>query len=141
MIVAIPMVTRYIDQARQDTFVDTAKSYIATVRYAYLNNELSCSGTAGKWYVSVDASKLEKGGASPWGNKAITSYVTIDVTAATTTSDQVTVYSYLGTDGTHGIKTLTAENALKRSSVSTSSAGTAAVPTGYTNCTYQASTS
>ena len=41
MIVAIPMVTRYIEQARRDTFVDTAKAYINAARYSYLNDDYS----------------------------------------------------------------------------------------------------
>ena len=47
MIVAIPMVTRYIEQARRDTFVDTAKAYINAARYAYLNDDYSMIEGAG----------------------------------------------------------------------------------------------
>lgn len=40
MIIAIPQVTKYIEQSRRDTFADTAKAYINAARYSYLNDEL-----------------------------------------------------------------------------------------------------
>lgn len=40
MLVAIPQVTKYIEQSRRDTFADTAKAYINGARYMYLNDEI-----------------------------------------------------------------------------------------------------
>ena len=44
MIVAIPQVTKYIEQAKRDTFADTARAYINSARYMYLNDELNSEG-------------------------------------------------------------------------------------------------
>lgn len=123
MIVAIPAITRYITQSRRDTFVDTAKSYINAVRYMYLNEELSncdTSGTGTDLYVQVSADMLEKGGVSPWGNKALTAYVRIQPNATATGK---TVYSFKGTDNNgHGIKDWVTEDNLSRDSVKTTGA-------------------
>lgn len=50
MMVAIPQVTKYINNSRKDAYVDTAKAYINGARYMLLNDEfqdcsLSESGT------------------------------------------------------------------------------------------------
>lgn len=39
MIVAIPMVTKYINNSRKDAFADSALSYINAARYSLLNDE------------------------------------------------------------------------------------------------------
>ena len=52
MMVAIPSVSRTIENSRRDTFADVAKSYINTIRSSVLADELEC-GTANK--ISVGA--------------------------------------------------------------------------------------
>ncbi len=94
MIVAIPMVTRYIEQARKDTFVDTAKAYINAARYAYLNDDLGCtSGDS----ATVPFKKLEvdNAGKSPFGGDLV-GYVVIKATVN-------------DTEGTGGIGTSSAK--------------------------------
>lgn len=43
MMVAIPAVTKYIDQAKKYAYVSTAKAYINSVRYSFLNDEYDCT--------------------------------------------------------------------------------------------------
>ncbi len=43
MIIAIPQVTKYIEQSRRDTFADTARVYVNSARYMYLNDEIEDS--------------------------------------------------------------------------------------------------
>ena len=49
MIIAIPMVSQYIRDAKRNAMVDLAKNYVNSARYAYLNGDYSNSGDdAGK---------------------------------------------------------------------------------------------
>ena len=104
MMVAIPSVSRTIENSRRDTFADVAKTYINTVRNAVLADELDCETTAGGGYDSkvnvaatpvgtyaflidtgvsgADASVksqtqdlMESGGLSSWGNSNVKGYV------------------------------------------------------------------
>ena len=52
MMVAIPSVSRTIENSRRDTFADVAKTYVNTVRNAVLADELECENTAGDGYTS-----------------------------------------------------------------------------------------
>ena len=45
MLVAIPAVSRTIENSRRDTFMDTAKAYINAIKNAVAADELSSSGT------------------------------------------------------------------------------------------------
>ena len=63
MIIAIPQVTKYIENAKKDTYADTAKAYINSARYMLLNDEFeTCTlpedgGEA--IYISLNAIYLE----------------------------------------------------------------------------------
>ena len=46
MMVAIPAVSRTIENSRRDTFADVAQNYLNTVRNAVLADEIECSKTA-----------------------------------------------------------------------------------------------
>ena len=70
MLVAIPAVSRTIENSRRDTFADNAKTYIETVRNAALADELSCtvdgknitySATPDGWYYYKICTKDETG--------------------------------------------------------------------------------
>lgn len=85
MLVAIPAVSKYIAQSRDNTYASTLKSYGKAVQTAYAAGELGCSSEKeGTYYVGLDAIKenlLDSGGGSPYpGNNEITGYVTISVT-------------------------------------------------------------
>ena len=71
MMVAIPNVTRTIENSRRDTFADVAQSYINSVRNSVLANELKCgsgstitdvAATPNGTYVSGDLREELAGG-------------------------------------------------------------------------------
>ena len=121
MLVAIPAVSRTIENSRRDTFADVAKTYINTIRNAVLADELSCAGVSsgatadGTYYYEIDSADpdtqelMESGGVSSWGNAAVTGYVKwvkTTTSGATASDDQrikTTYYVYLVDEGSHGI--------------------------------------
>ncbi len=82
MVVAIPAVTRTINNTRKDTYLNTAKQYVNQVKTLWAADGLLCTlsdGNAknssvtgdGTYYVetnSADDLLLEEGGKSPWKN-------------------------------------------------------------------------
>lgn len=129
MIIAVPMVTKYIKQAKQDAFVDTAKAYINSARYGYMNGDYTnseqsngtCatldSGTGGTIYIKFRYIEVDKTGGKSSFNKTIDqdkSYVKIVSTA----NGQYTYSVYMVDDGNNVIK-LTKESDLTRTSVTT----------------------
>ena len=107
MMVAIPAVSRTIENSRKDTFVDVAKQYANQVKTLWAADGLECkpltetdeskyvvssavdAGTASNpkyYYVVIDTANsddypvlLEQGGKSSWGNKNVTGYVKVKV--------------------------------------------------------------
>ena len=61
MMIAIPAMTRYIENSRKDTFLSTAKEYTNAVRNMWASDSLSCGGVsssavpAGTYYVCAYA--------------------------------------------------------------------------------------
>ena len=112
MLVAIPRVSKYIDNSRKDAFVDIAKAYIQDARYKVLNGEYTC--TSGQTIAFADLN-VEKGTKSPYSGKDILrnkSYVKVNE------SNGVYTYEVLMQDsGGNGWTESTAESALSRSSV------------------------
>lgn len=160
MLVAIPAVSRTIENSRRDTFTDVAKTYINTIRNAVLADELKC-GTAntsvgamanGKYFFKINTASgkdayqqtvdiMENGGQSSWSNADVEGYVEWEKKG--TGERTQTTYKILLVDaGAHGIATSTEETTITRSSVSTSTTvaandTTKAVTypsTGYTEC-------
>lgn len=79
MIVAIPQVTKYIENSKKSTYADTAKSYIDSARYMLLNDDFTTENEgstctlpeAGKTiYIKLSDIKLEKGGTNSSYGKA-----------------------------------------------------------------------
>ena len=121
MMVAIPTVSRTIENSRKDTFIDTAKSYINGAKNMWAADNLQC-GTylssavaAGTYYIVIDTNDaanhpmlLEQGGKSSWGSRHIKGYIKVVVTDAAVGGDssavsrKVTYYPVI-TDGVHGI--------------------------------------
>lgn len=157
MMVAIPAVSRTIENSRKDTFLDIAKQYANSAKTLWAADGIECSsdGTnytissalpAGNYYIAIDSSStnpavvlLEQGGKSPWGNRDVKGFVRIAVTDATggrVTSDYYVALS----DNTHGVKNATnSADGLKADSIKRSSVGTAtftdtAIPTGVYVC-------
>ena len=56
MMVAVPSVSRTIENSRRDTFADNALTYVNTVRNAVLADEVECkTPTSGASYVTASA--------------------------------------------------------------------------------------
>lgn len=144
MMVAIPAVSRTIENSRKDTFVDVAKQYANQVKTLWAADGLECKAlteadsaylvssavaTGKDYYVVIDTEHsddypvlLEQGGKSSWGNKNVKGYVRVHVTAS---GDRVkTDYFVALSDGTHAIK---ATNNPKRGSVSSATGTGSAV--------------
>ena len=156
MMVAIPSVSRTIENSRRDTFADVAKQYINTIRDAVLADELTCGTGAnaqsvgatpdGLYYYKIDTTAqgtkdlMESGGKSSWSNAEIKGYVAwwkettqaqTDTTGNVTKNGNTqTTYATLLVDaGQHGLDQFTKETDISRSKVTTS------VATNHTNYT------
>ena len=130
MMVAIPAMSRYIENSRRDTFLSTAKEYVNATRNMWASDSLECvtsvtggSGSSvesmvssgvdvGDWYVIIDTTNnntvnlLDQGGLSSWGNRDLKGYVRVHVEnigAAGSETDRRTTYFVALSDGTHGI--------------------------------------
>lgn len=144
MMVAIPAVSRTIENSRKDTFVDVAKQYANQVKTLWAADGLECKAlteaddkyvvssavAAGKdYYVVIDTEHsddypvlLEQGGKSSWGNANVKGYVRVNVTAA---GDRVKADYFVAlSDNTHAIKDT---NNPKRSSISSATGTGSAV--------------
>lgn len=153
MFVAIPAVSRTIENSRKDTFKDTAKQYVNQVKTLWASDGLMCvvdaggsklsssgitGGVAGQtFYVEIDSTKpwlLEQGGKSSWANKDVKGYVKINVKEEVEASGKTRVkteYSVAVTDGTHGIAD-TLYDSLVRGDVQ--NVTSAAIPSGSLMC-------
>ncbi len=133
MMVAIPSVTRTIENSRRDTYADLAKSYINTLRNSVLSDELTCgeydvgATPDGVYYFAIDSADqntkdlMESGGTSSWSNAAVSGYVAWEKksTAGTENQKTTTTYAiYLVDKGKHGIGSFTKEKEISRSKVS-----------------------
>ena len=145
MLVAIPVVSRITENARQVSLVDTAKAYVSSARTLWMSDNLTCGGTVasavpdGDYYILINTNDvaseklpklLEQGGQSAWGNKDLNGYVRVNVkTTDAVDSDgdgvfekdtkRVLKYYVALSDGAHGVvddNTKVAGN-LKRSDV------------------------
>lgn len=136
MIIAVPMVTKYIKQAKQDAFIDTAKNYINSARYGYLNGDYvdpeatggACatldSGSGGNVYIKFRYIEVDKTGGKSSFNKKILqdkSYVRIE----SSSNGKFTYYVYMVDEGGNVLKTTSGseleveESAIRRGNVQT----------------------
>ena len=133
MMVAIPSVSRTIENARRDTFADVAHQYINAVRNAALADNLMCgstaySGTADGWYYfTIDTTAqgtkdlMESGGKSSFGNADMKGFVVWHkyTTTDSTKSAKNAYYMSLVDTGKHGFKDLLPEAEIRRAKVET----------------------
>ena len=126
MMVAIPAMSRYIENSRKDTFLSTAKEYVDATRNMWASDSLVCvtndpaPGTPadtmvssgvdnGNWYVIIDTTNdnavnlVDQGGKSSWGNRDLKGYVRVNVDTDAD-GNRTTSYFVALSDGTHGIK-------------------------------------
>lgn len=146
MAVAIPAITRYIENSRKDTFIATTKQYISAVRNMWLSDSFLCSQTdswngamlgsevvdgisssavkEGNYLIYVDSSVnrnnlLEQGGKSPW-NKDISGFVHVQIKTVIDAKGEAkakATYSAWLTDGEHGMNKDVKEEEISRSNI------------------------
>ena len=118
MLVAIPAVSRTIENSRKDTFLDTVNQYVESMRTMWASDNLYCDGftssavQSGVYYIEVDSSRtdvpqlLEKGGKSPWGSREIRGIIAlatwIEDYGTPSETRKVMFYPAL-VDGIHGV--------------------------------------
>ena len=118
MMVAIPTVSRTIENSRKDTFIDTVNQYINGTKNMWAADNLKCGDylssavATGTYYVGVntkDSSSLpvllEQGGKSSWGQRDIKGYILIhvqEVGSGGAVTRKVSYYPVL-VDGIHGV--------------------------------------
>ncbi len=121
MMVAIPTISRVIENSRKDTFVDIAKSYANAAKTLWTTDTLTCEGTAssavddGDYYILINTTEsartrlpvlVDQGGKSSWGNRDVNGYVRVHVETVTDNNGEPkrTTTFYVGlSDGTHGL--------------------------------------
>ena len=121
MIVAIPAVTRTIENSRKDTFVNTVQNYVNGAKTMWASDNLNCGTSpndfvssavaSGLYYIEVNSTSdtvpqlLESGGKSPWGSRNMAGYILVhvrDVTNNGVTTRKTDFYPVM-VDGIHGI--------------------------------------
>ena len=127
MIVAIPAVTRTIENTRKSSFVTTAQNYVNGAKNLWASDNLKCGDyvssavAEGYYYIPVDSKSdnvphlLESGGESSWGGRHMRGHILVhvdDIQSAgadgtlNTNDDiynrEVTYYPVI-VDGIHGI--------------------------------------
>lgn len=143
MMVAIPAMTRYIENSRRDTFLSTAKEYANSARNMWASDSFVCGKDntpstavlANTYYIQIDtnntglANLVEQGGKSSWGNLNVSGYVKVVVGADSTGKATTKYHIYLVDTKGHGITSDTTEtDKLVRSNVLTSGAGVKTFP-------------
>ena len=121
MMVAIPSISRVIENSRKDTFVDIAKSYANAAKTLWTADTLTCEGTVasavddGDYYILINTKEsarailpvlVDQGGKSSWGNRDVNGYVRVHVETVTNNNGEPkrTTTFYVGlSDGTHGL--------------------------------------
>lgn len=139
LLVAIPAVSRTIENSRRDTFASTATEYLNAVRNAVLADNIECgsgdtkavaSATPDGWYyftidTTADGTKdlMESGGKSPFSNSDMKGYVLWHkaTSNAGATNEKVTTnyWMELVDSGKHGFDSWKTDSELKRANIST----------------------
>lgn len=94
MMIAIPAVSRIIENVRKDSFVNTARSYANAAKTMWTADSLTCEGMSatavndGDYYILINTKDsarsslpelIGQGGKSSWGNKDVNGYVRVHV--------------------------------------------------------------
>ena len=146
LLVAIPAVSRTIENSRRDTFADLAHEYVNAVRNAVLADNIDCGDVKasaageGTYYYTIKSAEgennttkdlLESGGKSPFGNSDVTGYVKW-VRTGSEAGKEKTVYTiYLRDNTKHGFSEEVNEKGITRSNIKSNLSGeTASKPAG-----------
>lgn len=141
MMVAIPSVSRTIENARRDTFANIAHEYVNAIRNGVLADNIECQVTAGGtktvasatpdgwYYFVIDTTAqgtrdlMESGGKSPFGNAELKGYVLWHKQTKNKNTDKqtttTTYYAKLVDSGKHGFDKWLLEEDIKRANMST----------------------
>ncbi len=94
MMIAIPAVSRIIENVRKDSFINTARSYANAAKTMWTADSLTCEGTSatavddGDYYILINTEDsarstlpelIGQGGKSSWGNRDVNGYVRVHV--------------------------------------------------------------
>lgn len=160
LLVAIPSVSKIINNVRRDTFKDTAQQYINSVSTLWISDSLYCQTEnnngyntlpanvpEGSYYVLIDTNKnthingyvypdlLEKGGKSSWANADVGGYVKIEVEGDPGSDKRTITYSILlADDGSHGTTGEVKEADLTRAAIHTEGASKPSIGSNYHLC-------
>ena len=148
MMVAIPSVSRTIENSRRDTFADNALTYISTVRNAVMADEISCGGVTasatanGTYYFVINTGDqstkdlMEKVALSSWGSAELKGYVKwVKASNASTGRTTTEYFVRLADSGAHGFKVEVSEKEVSRSKIYTEGASQVAAPSAGVACT------
>ncbi len=151
MMVAIPAVSRTIENTRKDSFVNTAKNYANAALTQWTADGFSCGGTtssavdAGKdYYIEIDTASssapelLQQGGKSPWGNRDVAGWVKVVVSTGSGDKRIEKFYVNIG-DSAHAIKADKEYSTLVRGDVTSiaKEADNPSIPDGAPTCVEQ----
>ena len=147
MMVAIPSVSRTIENSRRDTFADNALTYVNTVRNAVMADEISCGGVTasatanGTYYFVINTGDqstkdlMEKVALSSWGSAELKGYVKWHKSSNATTGRTTTEYFVrLADTGLHGFKAEVSEKDVSRSKIYTEGANQVMAPAAGVVC-------
>ena len=147
MMVAIPSVSRTIENSRRDTFADNALTYISTVRNAVMADEISCGGVTasatanGTYYFVINTGDqstkdlMEKVALSSWGSAELKGYVKWHKSSNATTGRTTTEYFVrLADTGKHGFRLEVSEKDVSRSKIYTDGADQVTAPSAGVAC-------
>jgi type IV pilus assembly protein PilA len=145
MLVAIPAVSRTIENSRRDTYANLTKQYVETIRNAVIADELKCGDKSvgatveGMYYFVISTGEamkdtdadvqsqtldlMESGGKSSWGNNDVIGmvawYKKANSGTGTTDGFKTTYYAYLVDSSNHGLDNLIEESNIVRSKILT----------------------
>ena len=113
MIIAIPSVTKYIDDSRKSGYVSTAKSIVGGVRNMLYSGELNFDDKDTTYYVDAECVKTDNAYKSPYGD-FVNAYVVVTVS-----DDNYEYYWTSVDDAGRGVKGLINVNKLDSNNIET----------------------
>ena len=152
MMVAIPAVSRTIENTRKDSFVNTAKNYANAALTQWTADGFSCGDDNitssavpnGTYYIKINTKEadapelLQQGGKSPWGNRDVAGWVKVVVSTGSGDKRIEKFYVNIG-DSAHAIKADKEYSTLVRGDVTsiTKEADNPSIPADAIKCVEQ----
>ena len=152
MMVAIPAVSRTVENTRKDSFVNTAKNYANAALTQWTADGFSCGDdnitssavAPGTYYIQINTKDadapelLQQGGKSPWGNRDVAGWVKVVVSTGSGDKRVEKFYVQIG-DSAHAIKVDKEYSTLVRGDVTsiTKEADNPSIPADAIKCVEQ----